>query len=232
MDFQDQSSSFYDFKTENGLSWQRTVLWDRKLCQWFQDSIYQSRGQVPRLYILEHLALVQPTMVLHDQKSVYHMITIRWRFCFLDYLGVFPFHILKRDGNKNGDIFWTNHYSKQIPGTSDAVRLIMYIITIENCLCLLSWQKADLSCLLDIISGNFGEFKDDTKLINVTMLNVTEDAAMISHKENLLHLFKAGGDTISEIILVCFPFSSVRDGKDGDILKIINYLKQVFRGQS
>ena len=73
---------------------------------------------------------------------------------------------------------------------------------------------------LDIISTNFGEFKDDSKMIYVTMLNVTEDVAMISHKEILLHLSKSGGNTVSEIILVGFPFSSVRGSK-----KIIYYLK-------
>ena len=51
IDFQDQSSSFHDVKTENGLSWQRTILQDRKQFQCFQDSIYQFRGQALRLYV-------------------------------------------------------------------------------------------------------------------------------------------------------------------------------------
>ena len=42
----------------------------------------------------------------------------------------------------------------------------------------------------DIISTNFEEFKDDSALICVTMLNVTEDVAMIFHTEDLLHLLK------------------------------------------
>ena len=60
------------------------------------------------------------------------------------------------------------------------------------------------------------------------MLNVTEDVTMGKFASPV----KAGGDTVSEIILVDFPLSSARDGKEnGDILQIIHYLKQVFWGQ-
>jgi len=42
----------------------------------------------------------------------------------------------------------------------------------------------------DNISTPFGELKDDSKFIYVTLLNVTEDVVMIFHKENLLPLLK------------------------------------------
>ena len=55
---------------------------------------------------------------------------------------------------------------------------------------------------------------------------------MLYHKENLLHLLK-----LLVILFLwyfgMFPLYSTRDVKaNGDILKIIHYLKQVFRGQS
>ena len=67
--------------------------------------------------------------------------------------GVFPLHILKRDSNENGDIFWANyfsvnHYLKPIPGTSDAVRSHCLFIMTENWLCLSSRQKTDWSTTL------------------------------------------------------------------------------------
>ena len=78
---------------------------------------------------------------------------------------------------------------------------------------------------------HFGAFKDDSEPIYVTMLNVTVDVAMIFHMGNLLHLLQL------VVILFLWLFwyislSSARDGKEnGDILKIIHYLKQIFRGQ-
>ena len=78
---------------------------------------------------------------------------------------------------------------------------------------------------------HFGKFTDDSELIYVTMLNVTLDVAMIFHMGNLLHLLQL------VVILFLWLFwyislSSARDGKEnGDILKIIHYLKQIFRGQ-
>jgi len=42
----------------------------------------------------------------------------------------------------------------------------------------------------DIISTIFGEFKDDSEPIYVTMLNVTVDVAMNFHMGNLLHLLQ------------------------------------------
>jgi len=101
-------------------------------------------------------------------------------------------------------------------------------------LCYVLQLNAFYDKLFDIISTILESSKMTVNwfMLLCFMLNVTEDVAMIFHMGNLLHLLQL------VVILFLWLFwyislSSARDGKEnGDILKIIHYLKQVFWGQS